>query len=217
MEVIGEGRAPRPGRTGLECPLPGDVHFAIYCADRPHASGILFPAAAKKCVQRAMNFLVRRDRTNGTILIMRRGRRRMKIFTSIRPHEVTGEFQTPGRPPARGRSSASTVARTSRSSRTIALPELPRAAAPLPPRLDLRADAGARRRHLRVHPSRRGRRAPAWLHEARTMLPGPGRYLASVEDGGDPHLPDRAGWTRTAAASWPTSASTTPASPAGTR
>src|SRR6202040_801418 len=29
-------------------------------------------------------------------------------------------------------------------------------------------------------PSQRG--APAWLHEARTMLPGPGRFLALLEE-----------------------------------
>jgi hypothetical protein len=44
-------------------------------------------------------------------------------------------------------------------------------------------------------PSQRG--APAWLHEARTMLPGPGRYLAFLEDEDTIRIfPIEGGWTR---------------------
>jgi predicted nucleic acid-binding Zn-ribbon protein len=41
-----------------------------------------------------------------------------------------------------------------------------------------------------------GPRAPAWLHEARTMLPGPGRYLAYLEEEEIRILPIGQGWTR---------------------
>lgn len=38
---------------------------------------------------------------------------------------------------------------------------------------------------------------PAWLHEARTMLPGPGRYLAYLEDEEAIRIfPVEHGWTR---------------------
>jgi hypothetical protein len=40
-------------------------------------------------------------------------------------------------------------------------------------------------------------RKPAWLHEARTMLPGPGRFLAYVEDDETIKIfPIESGWTR---------------------
>jgi pSer/pThr/pTyr-binding forkhead associated (FHA) protein len=39
------------------------------------------------------------------------------------------------------------------------------------------------------------RRAPAWLHEARTILPAPGRYLAFLE-GEIRIFPIEQGWTR---------------------
>jgi hypothetical protein len=38
--------------------------------------------------------------------------------------------------------------------------------------------------------------APAWLHEARTLLPGPGRYLACLEDDQIRVFPIERGWTR---------------------
>jgi pSer/pThr/pTyr-binding forkhead associated (FHA) protein len=39
--------------------------------------------------------------------------------------------------------------------------------------------------------------APAWIHEARTMLPGPGRYLAYLEDEETIRIfPIERGWTR---------------------
>jgi pSer/pThr/pTyr-binding forkhead associated (FHA) protein len=40
------------------------------------------------------------------------------------------------------------------------------------------------------------RKAPAWLHEARTMLPGPGRYLAFLEGEEIRIFPIEQGWTR---------------------
>jgi pSer/pThr/pTyr-binding forkhead associated (FHA) protein len=44
-------------------------------------------------------------------------------------------------------------------------------------------------------PSKHG--APAWLHEARTMLPGPGRFLALLEDDETIRIfAIGAGWTR---------------------
>jgi hypothetical protein len=40
-------------------------------------------------------------------------------------------------------------------------------------------------------------RRPAWLHEARTMLPGPGRFLAYLEEGETIRLFEiEKGWTR---------------------
>ena len=43
----------------------------------------------------------------------------------------------------------------------------------------------------------RGRTAPAWLHEARAMLPGAGRYLAYLEDEEQIRIfPIERGWTR---------------------
>jgi FHA domain len=44
-------------------------------------------------------------------------------------------------------------------------------------------------------PSKRG--APAWLHEARTTLPGPGRFLALLEEDETIRIfPIAPGWTR---------------------
>ena len=40
------------------------------------------------------------------------------------------------------------------------------------------------------------RKAPAWLHEARTMLPGPGRYLAFLDGEEIRIFPIEQGWTR---------------------
>jgi pSer/pThr/pTyr-binding forkhead associated (FHA) protein len=42
-----------------------------------------------------------------------------------------------------------------------------------------------------------GHSEPAWIHEARTMLPGPGRYLAYLEDEDTIRIfPIERGWTR---------------------
>jgi hypothetical protein len=40
------------------------------------------------------------------------------------------------------------------------------------------------------------RMAPAWLHEARTILPAPGRYLAFLEEEEIRIFPIEKGWTR---------------------
>ena len=165
---VKDGRRARSA-IASNAPLARDVDLDL-CADRAHRRrDSMSPAPAELCPKcgKPECAALRRARYDH-----HKTREGVSIFTSIRPDGGSDSFET-GATPGAGHVLLHRLRLpplAARGRRAARLPALRRLL--LPPRLDLRVDAGARRRRPPSSRPPHEADAPDWLDEARAMLPG---------------------------------------------